>query len=187
MRPHHGTTPHKRKIRYIDGTVQKMLLTGLVALEVGLCGGLAWVLHWQLNQTIETNLYRAHIGEAGTLLRQLLQVSLPLLGVFILANALALLLAQAIWHRYVNSMLLQCMALIDKTRRLDFSPDSEIVRHRYDLLKLSVAQRAKERHRLKVFRERMSGLQAEVLSSANSETVRKVLNDLEDLLPPRTW
>ena len=143
-------------------------------------------MHWRLNQTIEQNLFRAHLADASSLLSQLLHESLPLLGIFILANALAIVLAQVIWHRYVNAMLIQFMALVEKTQQLDFSPDPEEMKHRYELLTLAEIQRTKERQRLAAIREQISNLEAEVSVSANPPSIRQALNSLENLLPHQT-
>lgn len=179
----------QRRIRYIDETLQKWLLVGLVVLEAGLVGGLAWLMRRQLNQTIEENLYRVHLAEAGSLLEQLLHQALPLLGIFLLANALALVLVHFVWRRYLNAMLRLFMALVGKTRRLDFSLDPHRTRYRYGLLTLTETQRAKERHRLAAIREQMGQLEAELSAAADPRTVQRIrqaLDGLEPLLPSRT-
>lgn len=175
----------QRKTRYVDETLQKWLLVGLVALEAGLVGGLAWLMRWQLNQTIEQNLYRVHQADAGSLLGQLLHQAVPLVGLFLLANALALVLVHLVWRRYLNAMLRRFMALIGKTRRLDFSLDPSKTHYRYGLLTLTEAQRTKERHRLVSIREQMDRLEAEVSAGSDLQRIRNVLDAVGELLPPK--
>lgn len=186
-RDHHLRRVHRRrKILYIDKALQKWLLVGLVALEVGLAGGLAWLMRWQLNQTIEKNLYRVHQAEAGPLLGQLLHEAWLPLGIFLIVNALALLAAHLIWRSYLNVMLRRFMALVGKTRRLDFSLDPNRTRYRYGLLTLTETLRTKERHRLAAIREQMSRLEAEVSDFGDPQRIRNALDSLDELLPPKT-
>ena len=175
----------QRKTRYVDETLQKWLLVGLVALEAGLVGGLAWLMRWQLNQTIEQNLYRVHQADAGSLLGQLLHQAVPLVGLFLLANALALVLVHLVWRRYLHAMLRRFMTLIGKTRRLDFSLDPSKTRYRYGLLTLTEAQRTKERHRLVSIREQMDRLEAEVSAGIDLQRIRNALDAVGELLPPK--
>jgi hypothetical protein len=44
---------HRRKIHFVDETLQKFLLIGLVLLETGLAAGLTWLMFSRLNQIIE--------------------------------------------------------------------------------------------------------------------------------------
>jgi hypothetical protein len=54
---------HRRKIHFVDETLQKFLLIGLVLLETGLAAGLTWLMFSRLNQIIEDNLYRVHLAD----------------------------------------------------------------------------------------------------------------------------
>jgi len=175
---------HRRRIRYIDVSIQKWLLVGLVVIEIGFVVGMAWLMYRHLNQTIEYNLYRAHLAAAAPLLDQLLHAAWPLLGMYLVANALVLLLAHVIWRGYLNSLLSRFMALIDKTGRLDFSADAKASPDSHELLMLTGTQRTRERQRLAAIREQMMKLDSEVSASANPQRVRDALDSLEELLPP---
>jgi len=82
---------HVRKIRYIDETLQKLLLIGLVLLEAALAAGLAWMMYQHLNQIIEDNLYRVHLADDVPMLTQLMHEEFILLGLFFAVNLIALL------------------------------------------------------------------------------------------------
>jgi hypothetical protein len=172
---------HRRKIHYVDKTVQKWLLLALVILEAGLVAAMVWLMHWRLSQVIEDNLYRVHLAKAASMLHQLMQEASLLLGIFLLANVVALLVADGIWRRYVNSLLRSFMTLVGKTGRLDFSADPEVSgRHR--LLELAATQRARERLRLGAIREQMAGLDAEASGAGDQRKVRELLDGLNRLV-----
>lgn len=172
---------HRRKIHYVDKTLQKWLLLALVMLEAGLVAAMVWLMHWRLSQVIEDNLYRVHLAKAASMLHQLMQEASLLLGVFIMANVIALLIADGIWRRYVNSLLRGFMTLIGKTGRLDFSADPEMSgRHR--LLDLAATQRARERLRLGAIREQLAGLDAELSGDGDHRGLRELLDGLNKLL-----
>jgi hypothetical protein len=104
-----------------------------------------------------------------------------LLGIFLLANVIALLVADGIWRGTINSLLRGFMALIGKTGRLDFSADPAMSgRHR--LLDLAGAQRARERRRLAATREQIAKLDAELSGAGDPRNVRELLDGLNKLL-----
>ena len=98
-------THHRRKIHYVDETIQKFLLIGLVLLETGLAVGLAWLMFRHLNQIIDDNLYRIHLADTAPILTQLIHEAVILLGIFTVANLAALVLIDFIWRRYIYSIL----------------------------------------------------------------------------------
>lgn len=181
MMPLPQRAAHRRKIHYVDKTLQKWLLAALVILEAGLVAAMVWMMHWRLSQIIEENLYRVHLAKAAPLLNQLMQETPLLLGIFILANVIALLVADGIWRGTINSLLRSFMALVGKTGRLDFSADPETSgRHR--LLELAGTQRARERLRLAVIREQTAGLDAELSGAGDPRRLRELLNGLNKLV-----
>ncbi len=173
---------YRRRIRYVDGTVQKLLLLGLVLLEALLAAGLVWWMWHHLNQVIDDSLYRVHLAEAVPILTQLTQETLFLSGVFFGVNLIALLLADLIWRRYVNSILRFFVRLMSKTAVLDFSVDPEINRH-HQVLDLALSQRDQDRQRLTEFRSRLSALTPALLAPGNAAAASDSLQALHQLLP----
>ena len=180
--PHNS---HRRRIHYVDESLQKFLLVGLVLLEAGLAAGLAWLMYQHLNQIIDDNMYRVHLADATSLLPQLISQSYFLLGLFFAVNVLALVAVDLVWRRYVHSILRSFMQLMTKTSQLDFSFDPAIAR-RHQLLDLSEAQRAQDRARLTAIRAQLSLLSPEVSTATDAPTVQRVLNALNELLPNTT-
>lgn len=171
---------YRRKIHYVDESIQKWLLMALVVLETALAATLVWFAHWRLHEVIEQNLYRVHVV-ATPLLIQLLQEASLVLGAFLVVNVLALLAAQGIWGRYVNSVRRDFTALIGKTARLDFSPDLRVA-HRHEVLDLAGSWRARERTRLAAIRQHIAQLEAEISAGGDPASLRAALNRLNELL-----
>lgn len=170
-----------RRIHYVDERIQKWLLVALVVLEVTLAGAAVAVLDWRLNGVIEDNLYRVHLAEAEPLLGQLALAAFNVLGVFVVANVIALLAADVIWRYYVSSVVRDFMALIGKTRELDFSPDPDATRH--EVVALAAAWRARERARLAAIRKQVEWLDAGVSAGSDLRSMQDALNSLHELLP----
>lgn len=172
---------HRRAIHYVDKSLQQWLLAALVILEAGLVAGMVWLMHWRLSQIIEENLYRVHLVKVAPLLNQLMQETPFLLGIFILVNVIALLVADGIWRGHIDFLLRSFMALVGKTGRLDFSADPAMSgRHR--LLDLAATQRARERRRLAAIREHMARLDAELSGACDPRNVRELLDGLHKLV-----
>lgn len=172
---------HRRHIHYVDKTLQKWLLVALVGLEAGLVAGMVWMLHWRLGQVIENNLFRVHLAEDQSLFFGLMREAPLILSVFLIANVLALLLADGIWRRQVNSLLRSFMSLVGKSGRLDFSADAQ-PNGRHRLLELAQDQRARERSRLASIREHLAQLDAELSGAGDPRRLRESLDSLNRLL-----
>ena len=176
-------TPHQRKIHYVDETIQKFLLIGLVVLEAGLAAGLAWMMSQQLNQIIEENLYRVHLAAAVPILTQLMHEAERLLIIFGAANVIALVLVDFIWRRYVDSILRLFRQVMGKTYQLDFTADPK-TSDRHQLLNLAETQRAQDRTRFTAIRDQLSRLEPAMLMTNETQGVHEVLKALDKLLPP---
>lgn len=165
----------------MDKTLQKWLLLALVILEAGLVAGMVWLLHGRLIQIIEDDLYRVHLAKAAPMLNEFMQAAPVLLGAFVLANVIVLLVAEGIWGGYVNSLLRSFMTLVGKTGRLDCSADPQMSgRHR--LLDLAATQRARERLRLAAIREQTAKLDAEISGASDPRKLRQLLDGLNKLV-----
>jgi len=172
---------HRRRIHYVDRLLQRRLLAGLVLLEAVLVASSVWAMHWRLQQVVEANLYRIHIADAGTLVPRLMNEALVLLGIFMLVNVVALLLAEGAWGRYVGKVLRAFMVLVEKTARLDFSPDPAN-EHDHEVLSLARSWRASERLRLQALGECTVALDALAARGDEPEAIRHTLVRLRELL-----
>ncbi len=172
----------RRKIHYVDETLQKFFLTGLVLLEAGLAAGLTWLMWQHLNQVVDDNLYRVHLADAPPILLQLAQQALVLLGIFFAVNVVALVLVDLVWRAYVNTILRHFMQLMGKTAALDFTPDAPNPQ-RHLVLDLAESQRDKERQRLTEIRTRLSLLPRAPLVPENAHYVADAVHAAKRLLP----
>ncbi len=168
-------------MHYVDRSVQRSLLVAMVALEVVLVAAATWQLHWHLNELIEESLYRVHLADAGPTLVQLTTEAAGVLSMFIAVNVVALLLAEGIWSRHENLVLRKFTALIDKTRRLDFSRDTEPLR-RHEVIAAVLAWREAERARLSAIRERVGKLDAAVSGDYDPQGMREALAGVTALM-----
>ena len=170
--------PHRRKIHYVDETLQKFLLIGLVMLEAGLAAGLAWLMFRHLNQIIDDNLYRVHLADAVPIINQLTHAASILLGLFCAVNLVALAVVDLLWRRHVDSILRHFMRLVGKTRALDFTIDPT-TGNRHLLLNLAETQREQDRTRLTKIRQQL----ALMPGASDSRRVYAVLDSVDQLLP----
>lgn len=172
---------YRRRIHYVDKKLQRWLLLTLVTLEAGLVAGMVWLMHWRLGRIIDESLYRVHLATAAPLADELMHAAPVLVGIFMLANVIALLVAEGIWRSYVNSLLRSFMGAVGKTGELDFSADPQMGgRHR--LLDLTAAQRSRERRRFAAFREQLARLDAEVSGACDPRAARELLERLDNLV-----
>ncbi|PIQ50959.1 MAG: hypothetical protein COW02_17475 [Comamonadaceae bacterium CG12_big_fil_rev_8_21_14_0_65_59_15] len=172
---------YQRRIHYVDESIQKWLLVGLVVLEVALAAGLAWLMYARLSAVVEDNLYRIHMADTQPIATQLLHESARLLGIFVLVNAVALLLGDWLWRRYVQSILRAFRQMMAKTAALDFSVDSTLQR-RHQLLDLTEQQRRMDRERLTAVRNRLTQLVA-AQQAGDGAAVQQALNALDQVIP----
>ncbi len=178
-------THHRRKIHYVDETLQKFLLIGLVLLEAGLAAGLSWMMFRRLNQIIENHLYRVHLADTGPILAQLMHEAIILLGIFSVVNLVALLVVDVLWRRYVYGILRLFKLLMGKTYQLDFTDDPEIS-DRHQVLDLAETQRDQDRIRLTEIRDQLFRLETEMLAANDTQGVHEVMKALDELLPQPT-
>jgi hypothetical protein len=175
-------THHRRKIHYVDETLQKFLLVGLVVLEAGLAGCLAWLMFLRLDRIVEDNLYRVHLADATPILSQLMHEAFVLLGIFGAMNLFALVLVDLFWRRYVYLILRLFKLLMDKTCQLDFTEDPQIS-DSHLVLDLAETQRDLDRTRLSKIREQISLLDSGMLEAKDIQGMNVVMKALDELLP----
>jgi hypothetical protein len=173
---------HRRKIHYVDETLQRFLLIGLVALEAALAGGLAWMMYRRLSGIVEDNLYRVHLADNGSILPPMLHEAVMLLAIFSLVNLVAVLAVDFIWRRHVASILRLFNLLMGKTDQLDFTADPEISK-RHEVLDLAETQRERDRVRLKEIREQLSRLETPAPAANDARQRLEILQAVGELLP----
>lgn len=115
-----------RHIHYIDHSIQKWLLIALVTMEVMLVVITMSILYKTLSDVIDQELYHVHFAGHLSVFSHLLNEGVKMLGVVLLVNLVALVLADRIWAYWVNDILRSLMTLIDASIQLDFSKKTHI-------------------------------------------------------------
>jgi hypothetical protein len=112
----------RRRLRVVDDMLQTWLLVLLVVMESVLVTAAIWFLYRQLDAAVDENLYRVHFTGSVDMLTLLVREGLPVIGVLLLANLGALLVADRIWVCYVNNILGHLGALVSASANLDLRP-----------------------------------------------------------------
>lgn len=172
---------YRRRLHYVDSSIQRSLLLAMVALEVFLVAASTWLAHWYLNDLIEESLYRVHLAQTGPTLARLAEEGFAVLGLFALVNMIALMLAAGIWSYHENLVLQDFTGLIGKTRELDFSSDAE-TRRQHEVLALAVAWRTRERTRFAAIRDQVVKLEGAVSAAESAQEMRNAVERLNKLL-----
>ena len=183
MKPSNQANLIKRRIIYIDDAVQKLLLIGLVFLEIILVTGALWLLYLQLINTVEANLYRAHsVGNPDVY--PLLKAALTGLSGLFVINIIALWIANYLWTRRLVAILRPFMALVNKVEALDFSADPPPSKP-HEVVQLARAWHDAERQRLLNLRAviRQLSVPGGTPSAAQKAHLRATLESIRQLLP----
>ena len=157
----------QRKIHYIDHVLQKWLLIALVVLEVIVLSVAGLILYLRLNAIVDESLYRIHFDNQPSMFSVLLKESLMILGGLVVANLLALFVADRIWSHYVRSIVLVLRGLLMSSRELDFRADHDVPQ-RHKVVTLALDWRHAERARHLVLHDLMdvmAGVAAQTTAS----------------------
>lgn len=176
-----SSATHRRRLLYVDSSVQRSLLLAMMVLEVALVATSIWLAHWRLGHFIDNSMYRMHAAQEGLTLVRLAQEGFPVLVLFVVVNMLALTLVAGLWSARENLVLQDFIKLMEKTRELDFSADPE-PRRQHEVLKLATAWRALERARFAALREQLANLEDARPSHQSLQNLRVALTRLNQLL-----
>lgn len=173
----------KRRIVYVDHSVQKWLLIALVMLEIILIAGALWLLYLQLISAVEANLYRAHATVRPDIY-PLIKVAIIGLSGLLAINLIVLWLVDCLWARHLATILRPFTELVRRVEALDFSPD-EISAKPHKVVELAHAWRETERQRLRDLRAAINQLDTAGQTGllADKERTRILLETIHDLLP----
>lgn len=176
-----SSTAHRRRLLYVDSSIQRSLLLAVMVLEVALVATSIWLAHWRLGHFIDNSMYRMQAAQEGLTLMRLAQEGFPVLVLFVVVNLLALTLVAGLWSARENLVLRDFTKLMEKTLELDFSADPE-PRRQHQVLKLATAWRALERARFAALREQLANLEDAEPSDPSGPDLRAALARLNQLL-----
>ncbi len=171
----------KRRIVYVDHSVQRWLLIALVSLEIILVGGALWLLYLQLINAVEANLYRAHaVGKPD--IYPLIKMALIGLSGLLAINLFVLWIVDRLWARHLASILRPLTELITRVEALDFSPD-ELSAKPHKVVELAHTWRETERQRLLALRAAINQLDVSGPTGGSADKNRAILETIRKLLP----
>lgn len=173
---------NQRHIHYLDLSIQKWLLVALVAMEVALTVIATWMLYKALGEAIDQDLYRIHLADKLSVFGYLLREGMKMLGVILLVNVAALILADRVWAYGVNRILRSLTALIDAALHLDFSEKVHVPCN-HAVLVQGLAWRNAERVRIEGIRRDISTLPDLPATTKEREEVADRLKKILDALP----
>jgi hypothetical protein len=173
---------YRRHIFYVDRSIQRPFIAGLVLVEVILVVIAIAVANWRLNVVIDESLYRVHITEFGPVWMRLAKEAAWILGAFAAINILVLVVAEKFSSRFEKLVLEDFSQLTRKTERLDFSADGgELEPH--DVLKLTLTWRDKERSRFVAVRRQMGELNAALGDATQSKSrIQSAIESVRNLI-----
>jgi HAMP domain-containing protein len=176
-----AATFHQRERVYLDDLIQRRLLALLVVMElVVVTVAIAW-LYLEFRGVIEQGLYRIHHSDRHEAWPLLLASAWRAIGVLLLVNAVALLVADRIWARYVNRVLDRFGRLVERTAALDLGVDPEPAGlHR--AVDLALAWRRYEHRIWCDVRSEVGALESAVAGPFDAAQVAECLARLERLL-----
>lgn len=175
----------KRRIYYVDESVQKGLLTSLLTIEAFLIIGTLVMLYMQMGNVVEDSLYRVHLSDnRADIYMQLLKIALNGMISMVAINLLILWIASWVWGRHVKSIIKPFRELLGKVEALDFSEDT-VVHIPHKVVDLALTWRYTKRQRLLKLRAEIAKLdELGDLSSAGARRhARASLEAIRELLP----
>jgi hypothetical protein len=173
---------YRRHIFYVDRSIQRPFIVGLVLVEVVLVVVAIAVAYWRLNVVIDESLYRVHVMEFGPVWMRLAKEAAWILGTFAAINILVLVVAESFSSRFEKLVLEDFGRLTRKTEQLNFSADSgNLMTH--DVLKLALTWREKERTRFVAVRRQMGELNAALLDAVQSKArIKSAIDSVKNLI-----
>lgn len=172
----------QRNIRYIDQSIQKWMLIGLVAMELLLTAGSVWILYSDLAQAIDENLYRIHQTDHESIFMLLLAKGAKIIGYAFAINVAAIAIADRIWAYYINRAVGRLSILMQKSRNLDWRENNIGATH--PVLVIALAWRFAERFRCDDLREGISRLPGSFPDSPEAnQAALGTIREIKGMLP----
>lgn len=118
----------RRRIYYVDHTLQKWLLVAMVVLETMLTGFAIWGLYRALGDIVDDNLYRIHLPDESEMLNRFMIEGAKVLIATGVVNLSALIIADRIWAVYVHKIVEGLDKIMFAAQRLDLLPQAGVKR-----------------------------------------------------------
>jgi hypothetical protein len=105
-----------------DYLIQRRLLILMTILEVSLALAAVTFLYFRFEAIVEARIYRFHNSSISVLQEYWLTIAI-ILGVIVVCNLIAIVVAHFVWVKYVNTVIARLGHDLERIARLDFSKD----------------------------------------------------------------
>ena len=168
---------NRRRQFYVDRVLQGRFLVGLISLEVLLIGVGLVVVYQNMNAAVEMQLFQAHAptkSDSSLLVGELLRV-MPWI---LIANVVAVLIANRIWAGYISSIIGDLRQMLSLAAKLDFRDLSGQIEGNHEVLLKGLEWMRRERER----NQELKALIAQLKGDTDPIEVKKVLGRVKDTL-----
>ena len=173
---------YRRRIIYIDGTLQGGLITALILLESMMVIAALIYLRFRYSILLDEYLYSIHLGSVEDLLLKLLNELVIIIVVMSAINFVALLIANALWGRHINRIIACFRRGLKKIQSLDLTPSTQIQIPKHDVLDQLEVWRDGEANRCQKLIAALSRLESFGVDSKNKdERLKEIQNALAQL------
>ena len=174
---------YKRRIQYIDPTIQRKVIIGLIVFELILVGaGLVYLYH-AFNEIIEHRLYSIHpakTSDASLLTKEILITS----GVIFMINVPFILLVVSLWADNLRNILrpysraMANLALLDFRKSSYSETDHPLVHAIHQLFRKGRGRHLKIREQIKSLDHSFSNIE----KSDDEKPLKKQVDDLLSII-----
>ncbi|HAT50901.1 MAG: hypothetical protein HQL07_14160 [Nitrospirae bacterium] len=172
-------------IRYVDYKIQMRMLLALLILELTIISlGLVYLYH-RFSTLIDANIYRIHKDTSSDVFTIMLHETGWVVGVSLLVNLVALLIADRLWVNYVRSILMSFGSHADRIADLDFRDQHPNLTNKHKSLDMIQAWSRGERQRALDIRSAVGAIDLNQVNDQSSwKRIRNHLITIQKLLPP---
>lgn len=185
MKQQKQTSPamQQRRRYFIDRFVQGRLLISLILLEFVIFGVAMWFVYTDLQQHIDSSLYRVHQVQTNSL-PVLLSSLLQVLPWIILLNVLVLIVVDKIWAGYIRRIVEELEDIFSDLKNLRIRPpakikgEHQVITQAKDWLLYEQQRNQDIRHLLDALPDDLNSL-----DSAGQYQLNEILVKIQQLLP----
>lgn len=163
----------RRRVRYIDRSLQRHLIGLLVVVELVLVVIALAVLYARWRELVEASLYRIHFDAEHSLASSMWREAVYVTVAWLVANLALLVTIEVFWIRRVHRIVRDFKGLIGRSEVLDFTEDSVSPQH--PLLAVTLSWRGRQRERYRRVRDAADRLAA---GGVTSEERRRALEEI---------
>ncbi|MBF0283236.1 MAG: hypothetical protein HQL51_02125 [Magnetococcales bacterium] len=110
----------------IDHQIQSWMLKALLLLQTLLVGGVMVYLYYRYRDILDQHLFRIHASAHGGPLPELARETARAVGIMMLVNVAAIVVADRLWVRYVRTVVREFSQLAQRTAAMELQEDAGV-------------------------------------------------------------